>query len=68
LTVPVGAVDPDEGVTVAVSVSDAPCANLVEEADKAVVVDTGVVATDATTTGAEVEPLKSVLPLYLAVS
>ena len=58
---PVGVVDPEAGVTVAVNVMLVPLTAVVAEAVSAVLVATGVGAADTTTvTAADVLPLKLV--------
>ena len=62
VTVPVGTVDPEAGVTVAVNVMLVPLTAVVAEAVSAVLVATGVTTADTTTvTAVEVLPLKLVV-------
>jgi hypothetical protein len=58
LTVPVGAVVPDAGRTVAVSVTASPCVACVGDAARVVVVANGAVGVTVTITGAEVDASK----------
>ena len=55
-------VDPDAGVTVAVSETVEPTAALLTDETRTVVVLKGVTEFTVTATGAEAEPLKFVLP------
>ena len=63
VTVPAGVTVPDEGVTVAVSVTDCPLDIAVAEAVKVVVVPVGDAAETLTVTGVDVLAAKLLLPL-----
>ncbi len=62
VTVPVGVVEPDAGVTVAVKLMPVPLTAEVAEAERTVVVST-IGAFTVMTTGADVLPRKLVSPL-----